>query len=157
MAKKGKRKAAAGDVATNRQAGFRYNLLEKVEAGVVLQGSEVKSLRNGGAQMKDSYADVRDGEVWLHNMHIAPYGPARENHDPDRSRKLLLHRREIERLIGKTAEKGLTLVPTRLYFNGSRAKVEIALAKGKEMHDKRRSIKDREQKREIDRAMSERH
>ena len=157
MAKKGKRKAAAGDVATNRQAGFRYNLLDKVEAGVVLQGSEVKSLRNGGAQMKDSYADVRDGEIWLHNMHIAPYGPARENHEPDRSRKLLLHRREIERLIGKTAEKGLTLVPTRLYFNGSRAKVELALAKGKEMHDKRRSIKDREQKREIDRAMSERH
>jgi SsrA-binding protein len=157
MAKKGKRKAAAGDVATNRQAGFRYNLLERVEAGVVLQGSEVKSLRNGGAQMKDAYADVRDGEVWLHNMHIAPYGPARENHEPDRSRKLLLHRREIERLIGKTAEKGLTLVPTRVYFNGSRAKVELAVAKGKEMHDKRRSIKDREQKREIDRAMSERY
>jgi SsrA-binding protein len=156
MAKKGKRKAAAGDVATNRQAGFRYNLLERVEAGVVLQGSEVKSLRNGGAQMKDAYADVRDGEVWLHNMHIAPYGPARENHEPDRSRKLLLHRREIERLIGKTAEKGLTLVPTRVYFNGSRAKVELAVAKGKEMHDKRRSIKDREQKREIERAMSER-
>jgi SsrA-binding protein len=157
MAKKGKRKAAAGDVATNRQAGFRYNLLERVEAGVVLQGSEVKSLRNGGAQMKDAYADVRDGEVWLHNMHIAPYGPARENHEPDRSRKLLLHRREIERLIGKTAEKGLTLVPTRVYFNGSRAKVELAVAKGKEMHDKRRSIKDREQKREIERAMSERY
>jgi SsrA-binding protein len=157
MAKKGKRKAAAGDVATNRQAGFRYDLLERVEAGVVLQGSEVKSLRNGGAQMKDAYADVRDGEVWLHNMHIAPYGPARENHEPDRSRKLLLHRREIERLIGKTAEKGLTLVPTRVYFNGSRAKVELAVAKGKEMHDKRRSIKDREQKREIERAMSERY
>jgi SsrA-binding protein len=157
MAKKGKRKAAAGDVATNRQAGFRYNLLERVEAGVVLQGSEVKSLRNGGAQMKDAYADVRDGEVWLHNMHIAPYGPARENHEPDRSRKLLLHRREIERLIGKTAEKGLTLVPTRVYFNGSRAKVELAVAKGKEMHDKRRSIKEREQKREIERAMSERY
>jgi SsrA-binding protein len=99
---------------------------------------------------------VRDGEVWLHNMHIAPYGPARENHEPDRPRKLLLHRREIERLIGKTAEKGLTLVPTRIYFNGSRAKVELAVAKGKEMHDKRRSIKDREQKREIERAMSER-
>ncbi|HEX2413627.1 MAG TPA: SsrA-binding protein SmpB [Thermoleophilaceae bacterium] len=156
MAKKGKRKAAAGDVATNRQASFRYHLLEKVEAGIVLQGSEVKSLRNGGAQMKDAYAHVRDGEVWLHNMHIAPYGPARENHEPDRPRKLLLHRREIERLIGKTAEKGLTLVPTRIYFNGSRAKVELAVAKGKEMHDKRRSIKDREQKREIERAMSER-
>jgi SsrA-binding protein len=156
MAKKGKRKAAAGDVATNRQASFRYHLLEKVEAGIVLQGSEVKSLRNGGAQMKDAYAHVRDGEVWLHNMHIAPYGPARENHEPDRPRKLLLHRREIERLIGKTAEKGLTLVPTRIYFNGSRAKVELAVAKGKEMRDKRRSIKDREQKREIERAMSER-
>jgi SsrA-binding protein len=156
MAKKGKRKAAAGDVATNRQASFRYHLLEKVEAGIVLQGSEVKSLRSGGAQMKDAYAHVRDGEVWLHNMHIAPYGPARENHEPDRPRKLLLHRREIERLIGKTAEKGLTLVPTRIYFNGSRAKVELAVAKGKEMHDKRRSIKDREQKREIERAMSER-
>jgi SsrA-binding protein len=156
MAKKGKRKAAAGDVATNRQASFRYHLLDKVEAGIVLQGSEVKSLRNGGAQMKDAYAHVRDGEVWLHNMHIAPYGPARENHEPDRPRKLLLHRREIERLIGKTAEKGLTLVPTRIYFNGSRAKVELAVAKGKEMHDKRRSIKDREQKREIERAMSER-
>jgi SsrA-binding protein len=156
MAKKGKRKAAAGDVATNRQASFRYHLLEKVEAGIVLRGSEVKSLRNGGAQMKDAYAHVRDGEVWLHNMHIAPYGPARENHEPDRPRKLLLHRREIERLIGKTAEKGLTLVPTRIYFNGSRAKVELAVAKGKEMHDKRRSIKDREQKREIERAMSER-
>ena len=157
MAKKRKRKAAAGDVATNRQAGFRYNLLEKVEAGIVLQGSEVKSVRSGGVQMKDAYAEVRDGEVWLQNMHIAPYGPAREGHEPERPRKLLLHRREIERLIGKTAEKGLTLVPTRLYFNGSRAKVELAVAKGKEMHDKRRSIKDREQKREIERAMSERY
>ncbi len=157
MAKKRKRKAAAGDVATNRQAGFRYNLLEKVEAGIVLQGSEVKSVRSGGVQMKDAYAEVRDGEVWLQNMHIAPYGPAREGHEPERPRKLLLHRREIERLIGKTAEKGLTLVPTRLYFNGSRAKVELAVAKGKEMHDKRRSIKDREQKREMERAISERY
>ena len=156
MAKKGKRKAAAGDVATNRQAAFRYNLLERVEAGVVLQGSEVKSLRNGGAQMKDAYADVRDGEVWLHNMHIAPYGPARENHEPDRSRKLLLHRREIERLIGKTAEKGLTLVPTRVYFKGPNAKVEIALAKGREHKDKRRAIKDREQRREIERELADR-
>ena len=156
MAKKGKRKAAAGDVATNRQAGFRYNLLEKVEAGVVLQGSEVKSLRNGGAQMKDSYTDVRDGEVWLHNMHIAPYGPARENHEPDRSRKLLLHRREIERLIGKTAEKGLTLVPTRLYFNGSRAKVELALAKGKQEHDKRQDLAKRDAEREAVREIGRR-
>jgi SsrA-binding protein len=156
MAKKGKRKAAAGDVATNRQAAFRFNLLERVEAGIVLQGSEVKSLRSGSVQLKDAYAEVSDGEVWLRNMHIAPYAPARENHDPDRPRKLLLHRREIERLIGKTAEKGLTIVPTRVYFKGSRAKVELAVATGKQMHDKRRAIKERDQKREIDRALSER-
>jgi SsrA-binding protein len=157
MAKKKKRKAAPGDVATNRQAGFRYHLLERFEAGIVLQGSEVKSLREGAVQLKDAYAEVRDGEVWLRNMHIAPYKPAsRENHDPDRPRKLLLHRREIERLVGKTAERGLTLVPTRVYFSGPRAKVELALARGKEMHDKRRSIKERETRREIERALSER-
>jgi SsrA-binding protein len=157
MAKRKKRKAAPGDVATNRQAGFRYHLLERFECGMVLQGSEVKSLREGGVQLKDAYAEVRDGEVWLRNMHIAPYKPAsRENHDPDRPRKLLLHRREIERLIGKTAERGLTLVPTRVYFSGPRAKVELALARGKEMHDKRRSIKERETRREIERALSER-
>jgi SsrA-binding protein len=157
MAKKGKRKAAPGDVATNRQASFRYHLLEKVEAGIALQGSEVKSLREGGVQLKDAYAEVRDGEVWLRNMHVAPYKPAaRENHEPERPRKLLLHRREIERLIGKTAERGLTLVPTRIYFKGPRAKVELALARGKDVKDKRRSIKDRETRREIDRALSER-
>jgi SsrA-binding protein len=156
MAKK-KRKAAPGDVATNRQASFRYQLLERIECGIALQGSEVKSLRQGGVQLKDAYAEVRDGEVWLQNMHIAPYQPAaRENHDPERPRKLLLHRREIERLIGKTAERGLTLVPTRIYFNGPRAKVELALGRGKEMHDKRRSIKERDQRREIDRALSDR-
>ena len=156
MAKKKKRKAAPGDVATNRQAGFRFNLLEKLEAGIVLQGSEVKSLRNGAVQLKDAYAEVTDGEVWLRNMHIAPYDPARENHDPERPRKLLLHKREIERLIGKTAEKGLTVVPTRVYFSGSRAKVELAVAKGKDMYDKRRAIKERDTKREIERALSER-
>jgi SsrA-binding protein len=158
MAKKGKRKAAAGDVATNRQAAFRYNLLERWEAGIQLQGSEVKSIRDGGVQLKDAYAELRDGEVWLQNMHIAPYKPAaQDNHEPERPRKLLLHKREIERLIGKTAEKGLTLVPTRVYFKGPRAKVEIALARGKDIRDKRRSLKDREQKREIDRALSERY
>jgi len=157
MAKKGKRKAAPGDVATNRQASFRYNLLEKWECGIELRGSEVKALREGGVQLKDSYAELRDGEVWLQNMHVAPYKPAaRENHEPERPRKLLMHRREIERLIGKTAEKGLTLVPTRVYFKGPRAKVELALARGKDVADKRRSIKDREQKREIERALSER-
>ena len=156
MAKKGKRKAAPGDVATNRQASFRYELLERWECGIQLQGSEVKSLRQGGVQLKDAYAELRDGEVWLQRMHIAPYKPARENHDPERPRKLLMHRREIERLVGKTAEKGLTLVPTRIYFKGPRAKVELALAKGKEQRDKRRSIKERETKREIDRELSRR-
>ena len=156
MAKK-KRRAAPGDIATNRQAGFRFNLLEKFEAGIMLQGSEVKSLREGGVQLKDAYAEVRDGEVWLRNMHIAPYKPARDNHEPERPRKLLLHRREIEKLLGATSEKGLTIVPTRVYFNGPRAKVELALAKGKDMYDKRRSIKERDTKREIERAMSERY
>ena len=158
MAKKGhKRKAAPGDVATNRQASFRFELLEKWEAGVELQGSEVKSLRVGKVQLKDAYAALRDGEVWLYNAHIAPYAPAaRDNHEPERPRKLLLHRAEIDRLIGTTQEKGLTLVPTRVYFRGPRAKVEIALARGKDTHDKRRSIRDREQKRDMERAVSER-
>jgi SsrA-binding protein len=156
MAKgKGKRKAGAGDVATNRQASYRYNLLDRWEAGVQLTGTEVKSLRTGQATMKDAYAAVRDGEVWLHNMHIPPYQPAsRENHEPERPRKLLLKRKEIERLIGTTAEKGLTLVPTRVYFKGPYAKVEIALARGKDLYDKRRAIKDRDQKRDIERAMA---
>jgi SsrA-binding protein len=157
MAKKsGKRKAAPGDVATNRQASFRYELIDRYEAGIQLQGSEVKSLRAGRVQLKDAYAALQDGEVWLHNVHIAPYAPAsRENHEPERPRKLLLHRREIERLVGSTAEKGLTLVPTRMYFKGARAKVEIALARGKDVGDKRRALKDRDQKREIERALSE--
>jgi SsrA-binding protein len=157
VAKKGKRKAAPGDIATNRQASFRFNLGDRFEAGIVLQGSEVKSLRDGGVQIKDAYAEVRDGEVWLRNMHIAPYKPARENHEPERPRKLLLHRREIEKLLGATSEKGQTIVPTRIYWNGPRAKVELALAKGKDMYDKRRAIKERDTKREIQRAMSERY
>src|SRR3954452_1684305 len=144
------------DVARNRQASHRYNLLDKWEAGLVLTGTEVKSLREGKAQLKDGYASVRDGEVWLHNIHIPPYAPAtRENHEPERPRKLLLHKSEIERLIGKTREKGLTLVTTRIYFKGPRAKVEIALARGKDVGDKRRALKDREQKREIEPAISE--
>jgi len=142
------------DVATNRQASHRYNLLEKWEAGLVLQGTEVKALRDGKAQIKDGYASVRDGEVWLHNVHIPPYGPAsRENHEPERPRKLLMHKREIERLIGRTREKGLTLVPTRLYFRDGRAKIEIALARGKDVGDKRQAIKEREMKREMERAI----
>jgi SsrA-binding protein len=145
------------DVAVNRQARHRYNLLDKWEAGLVLTGTEVKSLRGGNVQLKDGYATVRDGEVWLHNVHIPPYGPAtRENHDPDRARKLLLHRREIERLIGKTKERGLTLVPTRLYFKGPHAKVEIALARGKDVGDKRHALKEREMRREMERAVRSR-
>ena len=145
------------DVANNRQARFRYHLLETWEAGLVLTGTEVKSLREGKATIKDGYASVRDGEVWLHNVHIPPYAPAaRENHDPERSRKLLMHRREIERLIGKTRERGLTLIPMRLYFSNGRAKVEIALARGKDVRDKRESIREREQRREVDRALKER-
>ena len=142
------------DVATNRQARFRYHLLETWEAGLVLTGTEVKSLRGGKAQLKDGYALVRDGEVWLVNVHIPPYPPAtRDNHEPERERKLLMKRREIDRLIGKTREKGLTLIPTRLYFKGPHAKVEIALAKGKDVGDKRQTIKEREQKREMERAL----
>src|SRR5919205_104277 len=143
----------ARDIATNRQASYRYHLLDKWEAGLVLQGTEVKALRDGKAQIKDGYATIKDGEVWLYNVHIPPYGPAtRDNHEPERPRKLLMHRREIERLIGKTKEKGLTLVPTRLYFKGPRAKVEIALARGKDVGDKRQAIKERELKREMERS-----
>jgi SsrA-binding protein len=141
------------DVATNRQASYRYHLLDKWECGMVLTGTEVKSLREGKANLKDGYASVKDGEVWLFNVHIPPYAPAtRDNHEPERPRKLLMHRREIERLIGKTKEKGLTLVPTRLYFKDRHAKVEIALARGKDVGDKRQAIKERELKREMERS-----
>jgi SsrA-binding protein len=154
VAKKGKkqREPVSGDVATNRRARHKFEWIEKIEAGVVLRGSEVKSLRNGKAQMTDAYAVINDGEVWLRKLHIPPYEPAsRENHEPERPRKLLLHRAEIERLLGKTAERGLTLIPTRIYFKGSRAKVELALARGKEGRDRRREIADRDVRREVER------
>ena len=153
MAKGKKRKVAPGDVATNRYASYRYDLTDRVECGVVLAGTEVKSLRSGTAQIKDGYAQVRDGELWLHNVHIPPYAPAtRENHEPERPRKLLLHRREIQRLEGKARERGLTIVPTRLYFSHGRAKVELALARGKDVGDKRQAIKERDMKRELERS-----
>jgi len=158
MAKSRKRKASAGDVATNRQASYRFHLLERFEAGIVLTGTEVKSLREGNAQLKDAYATVRDGEVWLIGLYIAPYGPAaRANHDPERPRKLLLHRHEIERLVARTRERGLTLVPTRIYFAGarSRAKVEIGLARGKDLYDKRETIRKREMARDVQRELRE--
>jgi len=157
MAKgKGKRKIGAGDVASNRYASYRFELLERLECGIVLEGTEVKSLRTSGAQLKDGYAAIREGELWLHSVHIPPYGPAaRENHDPERPRKLLLHRRELERLGALAKERGLTLVPTRIYFSGSHAKVEIALARGKDLYDKRHSIRERETKREMERGVRE--
>ncbi|HWF56284.1 MAG TPA: SsrA-binding protein SmpB [Solirubrobacteraceae bacterium] len=160
MAKTKKRKLSAGDVASNRQASYRYNLLERYECGIMLTGTEVKSLREGKAQLKDAYATIRDGEVWLIGVYIPPYGPAaHDNHDPERPRKLLLHAREIERLIGQTKEKGLTLIPTRIYFTGprSRAKVEIAVATGKNLYDKRDSIRQRDMARDVQRELREVH
>jgi SsrA-binding protein len=154
VAKKGKRKASPGDLATNRQASFRYHLLEKLTCGIALTGSEVKSIRAGQVQLKDAYASIDRGELYLHNAYIAPYEPAsRANHDPERTRKLLARRNEIERLIGKTKEKGLTLVPTRLMLQGRNVKVEIALAQGKTSVDKRAAIREREAKREMERAL----
>ncbi len=158
MSKKGgKRAAASGDVATNRRARHKFEVLERMEAGIELQGSEVKSLRDGKAQINEAYAVVDGGEVWLRGAHIPPYAPAStQNHDPDRPRKLLLHRREIERLIGKTAERGLTLVPTRIYFKGNLAKVEVGLARGKEGRDRRRDIQKRDLDREVERDYKQR-
>lgn len=157
MAKGKKRKVAPGDIATNRAASHKYEFLDKLECGLVLQGTEVKSLRENGAQLKDGFATIRDGEIWLYNVHIPPYGPAsRDNHEPERPRKLLAHRREIERWIGRTAEKGLTIVPTRLYFSDtSRAKVEISLARGKDRFDKRETLKKKDMQRDMQRALRE--
>jgi SsrA-binding protein len=158
MAKGAKKKTAPGDVASNRRASYRYNLLDRYECGLVLTGTEVKSLREGKAQLKDSYATIRDGELWLIGMYIPPYGPASHaNHDPERSRKLLLHRSEIDKLVAQTREKGLTLVPTRVDFAGelSRAKIEIALASGKNLYDKRDSIRTRQMARDVQRDLRE--
>jgi SsrA-binding protein len=156
MAKGKKRKVAPGDIATNRAASHKYEFLDKLECGLVLRGTEVKSLRENGAQLKDGFATIRDGEIWLYNVHIPPYGPAsRDNHEPERPRKLLAHRREIERWIGRTAEKGLTIVPTRLYFSDSRAKVEISLARGKDRFDKRETLKKKDMQRDMQRALRE--
>jgi SsrA-binding protein len=154
MAKRSKkpRLPASGDVVTNRRARHKFEWVEKIEAGIALKGSEVKALRSGKAQMTDAYAVVDKGEVWLRKLHIPPYEfSSSDAHEPERPRKLLLHRAEIERLIGKTAQKGLTLIPTRIYFKGPRAKVELALARGKEGRDRRREIADRDVRREVER------
>src|SRR5918999_5021189 len=144
-------------IAENRKARHDYHFLERFEAGLALTGSEVKSLREGRASLQQAYADVRDGEAWLLGAHIDTYDQAGiANHEPDRDRKLLLHRREIDSLYGKVREKGLTLVPVRLYFKNGRAKVEIALARGKDVRDKRRDIAKRESDRQIERALKAR-
>ncbi|HEY2388188.1 MAG TPA: SsrA-binding protein SmpB [Candidatus Binatia bacterium] len=143
------------NIALNRKARHDYFIDETFEAGIVLTGSEVKSLRDGRANLKDSYARIGNGEAILMNVHISPYDPAAgANHEATRSRKLLLHRREIDRLLGKLREKGLTLIPLRLYFNArGRAKVELGLAHGKRQYDKRQTIKEREARRETARAV----
>ena len=144
-------------ITDNRKARYEYQLLDRFEAGLVLTGTEVKSLREGRATLGQAYADVRDGEVWLHGAEIAIYDQGnRANHEPTRARKLLLHRREIERLHADVREKGLTLVPTKLYFKEGRVKVELGLARGKDVRDKRRTIADRDAKRQIERAMKAR-
>lgn len=141
----------------NRKARHDYYLLEKFEAGIVLVGTEVKSLRAGRANLKDSYAQIDDGELFLYNMHISPYEQGNiYNVDPTRKRKLLMHKKEIMRLLGKIKEKGLTLVPTKIYFSRGKVKVEIALAQGKKLHDKRSAQKEKDAQREIDKAMKDR-
>jgi len=145
-------------IATNRKARHEYNILETYEAGMVLKGTEVKSLREGKANLKDSYAKMNKEEVFLLNLYISPYEKGnRYNQDPTRPRKLLLHRSQIRRLLGRVVEKGLTLVPLRLYFKGSYAKVELALAVGKKLYDRRKSIAEREAERTVRRALKERN
>ena len=141
-------------IATNRRARFDFAVTETYEAGLVLLGSEVKSLRNGRADLKDSYAAVKDGEMWLYGMRISPYEFAHDGgHDPERPRKLLLHKTEIARIGSKLAEKGLTLIPMSLYFKDGKAKVELGLGKGKSRYDKRETLKRRQADREMQRAM----
>lgn len=144
-------------VSDNRQARFLYHILESYEAGIQLKGTEVKSIREGRVNLRDGYAFLKNGEVWLSNVHISPYQASGQyfNHDPLRVRKLLLHRQEINKLIGKVEQKGLTLVPIKMYFKDSRVKVEIGLGQGKKLHDKRQAIKERDDKRSISRAMKQ--
>lgn len=145
-------------VVSNRKARHDYEIVSTFECGIALVGSEVKSLRASQVQLKDGYGDVRNGELWLNNTHIAPYGFARGGgHDPDRPRKLLLHRREIDSIAGRIAQDGLTLVPLSIYFTHGLAKVEMALAKGIRRYDKRQKLKEREQQREMDRARRHRY
>jgi SsrA-binding protein len=144
-------------IVDNRRARHEYHLGDRFEAGLVLTGTEVKSLRDGRATLGQAYADVRDGEAWLHGAEISVYDQGnRANHDPTRTRKLLLHRREIDRLYGQIREKGLTLVPTRMYFKEGRVKIELALARGKDVRDKRQVVADRDARRDMERAVKSR-
>ncbi|CAM3953561.1 SsrA-binding protein SmpB [Alicyclobacillus pomorum] len=141
-------------LAQNRKAYHDYFIEDTLEAGIVLVGTEIKSIRRGSANLRDAYAQVENGEVWLHNMHVSPYEQGnRFNHDPTRSRKLLLHKEEIAKLVGASREKGYTIVPTKLYLRNGFCKVELGLAKGKKLHDKREAMKKRDAQREIDRAL----
>ena len=142
-------------VAQNRAAPYNYNLLDKVEAGIALVGTEVKTLREGKASLRESYAEVRGGELWLLNCHIPEYRPGGPwNHDPMRPRKLLLHRRELDKFAGRVQQKGLTIVPLKIYFRDGRAKCELALAQGKKFHDRRQAERDQEAKREAREAIA---
>lgn len=143
-------------VVTNKKARFQYEIVEVFEAGIVLQGTEVKSLRTGKANLQDSYATIKDGEVFLYNMHISPYEKGNIfNHDPNRVRKLLLHKLEIKRLTGKVLERGMTLVPVKIYFKNGRAKVELGLARGKSQVDKRKDITRRDEQRMMEREFKQ--
>ncbi len=158
MAKPAAAEARAADriVVQNRKARHEYHVLNTWEAGMVLQGTEVKSLRQGKGNLQDAFARVDNGEVWLFNFHISPYEQGnRFNHDPLRPRKLLMHNSEIRKLIGAVQEKGLTLVPLDVHFSGGRAKVNLALVRGKQLHDKRESIKERDQQREVQRGLKD--
>lgn len=140
-------------IVSNRRARFEYEVLQAEEAGIILQGTEVKSLRDGRANLQDAFARFQNGELWLHNLHISPYEPGnRYNHDPLRPRKLLMNRREMRKLIGQVEQQGLTLVPLDLYFTRGIAKLTLALVRGKKLHDKRQDVKKRETQREMDRA-----
>ena len=154
---KTEREAAQKIIADNRKAHHDYHLLETFEAGMVLLGTEVKSIREGGANLRDSFARIESGEVWVYNIHISPYrNRGYSDHDPKRRRKLLLHRQEIRKLIGKTTERGMTIVPVRMYLKNGHVKIAVSLAKGKKAHDKRETIKRREAARETRAAIKER-
>ncbi|MGD1895971.1 MAG: SsrA-binding protein SmpB [Phormidesmis sp.] len=158
MAKSTNTKSTGGGIKTvadNRQARYQYEILETYEAGIVLTGTEVKSIREGKVNLRDGYANVKRGEVWLHNVHISPHNMTNlaYNHEPRRIRKLLLHKQEIRKLIGQEEQKGLTLVPMMMYLKGGRVKVSFGLGRGKKLHDKRDSLKKKQDKRDMARAM----